>query len=151
MKENPCPNEGKVMHAARTGCWDEYIQTHLAQCGHCREIAETITLLRTISADDAESPIPDAQMVWWNAQLDDRQRITQKALRPLAVANFAAAIILVLLGTAALLRGLQFLSSGWPSKGPQVLQPAFISIAALVICSVILVLLRVLTPVFNEE
>jgi len=151
MRKTPCPNEGKVMQSARTGCWDEHARTHLAQCDDCRETAETIMLLHTIAAEDAKAPVPDAQMVWWNARLDDRQRIAEKALRPLAVANVAAVTILVLLAIAALLRGLQFLSSGWLAKGPQALQPAVVSVTALVVCSVILVLLKAFTPVFTEE
>jgi hypothetical protein len=91
------------------------------------------------------------QIVWWRAQFENRQKATEKALRPLAVANLAAVTILLLLASAAWLRSLQFLSSGWLVKGSPALQPALISVTALVAVSLILFLLRAFTPVFTEE
>lgn len=154
MKRNRCPEEEKILYSVRSGFWDHSSKAHLIGCADCRETAETAGLLCKLATDERKSPLPDPQKVWWNAQIADRQRITEKALRPLTVANFAAAIILVLLATAALLRSwpeLQSLSSGWLSTDPRALQPAALSAAALVACSAILVLLKIFAPIFTEE
>jgi hypothetical protein len=151
MKRTQCLEEERILYSVRTGCWDNASKAHLEECADCCETAETAGLLCKLAADEQKSPLPDAQTVWWNAQIAYGERIAEKALRPLAVANLSAAIILVLLATAALLRGLQFLSTGWLSRDPQALQPAVITVAALAICSVILVSLKIFAPIFTEE
>lgn len=151
MKNNRCLEEEKILYSARTGFWDDSSKAHLQECADCRETAETAGLLCQLAADERKSLLPDAQKVWWNAQLADRERISEKALRPLAVANLSAAVILVLLATAALLRGLQFLSSGWVSKGPGALQTTIIAMAALVICSLILASIKIFAPILTED
>jgi hypothetical protein len=151
MKKVRCLEEEKILRSIRTGCCDGFSRAHLRECADCRETAETASLLRKLAADEPADPLPDPRKVWWNAQIALRERVTEKALRPLAVIDFTAGIILVLLATAALLRGLQFLSSGWLLKDLRVLQPAVISIAAPATCSAILVLLKMFAPVFSEE
>jgi hypothetical protein len=152
MKKNRCPEEERILYSVRTGCWDNASGAHLEECADCRETAEMAGLLCKLAADEKKSALPDAQTVWWNAQIAYRERIAEKALRPLTVANLAAGIILILLATAALLRGWSmFLSSGWPSRDSQALQLAVISVTALAICSVIVIFLTVFSPIFTEE
>jgi hypothetical protein len=151
MKKTQCLEEEKTLRSARTGCWDSFSSAHLRECADCRETAEMAGLLCNLAADERENPLPDAQKIWWNAQIADRQRITEKALRPVAVANISAAIVLVLLATAALLRGLRLLSSDWLSRDPRALQPAVISMAAILVCFVILFSLKVFAPIFTED
>lgn len=151
MKKTPCVEEKNILHAVRTGCWDDSSKAHLSECADCRETADTAGLLCTMAAEARGVSLPDAEKVWWNAQIADRERISEKALRPLALVNLSAAIILVLLATAALLRGLQLLSTGWVSRNPQDFLPAASGVTALLICSVILVSIKIFVPLFTED
>jgi hypothetical protein len=151
MKATRCVEERKILYATWTGRWDDSSKAHLSECADCRETAETAGLLCKLAADDRESSFPDAEKVWWDAQIADRERIVEKALRPLAVANFSAAIILVLLVTAALLRGLQVFSSDWLPKNAQGILPAGMALSALLISSIILACIKIFAPIFTED
>lgn len=88
MKELSCPQEVSVMRAARTGQWDEPLKAHVAACTHCREVAQASRFLQTLAQLPEQRPgenpaLPEAGLVWWKAQLTEKQRAAERAQRPL--------------------------------------------------------------------
>jgi len=90
-----------VTQAARARRWPESLAEHVAQCQHCRGIAQAAQWMQAL-AQNSEKPLglPEANLVWWRAQLAEQRRKaarTQSALEWLAFASGAV----VPLGLAA--------------------------------------------------
>jgi hypothetical protein len=108
MSKRFCEQETTVLAAATSGTWDPALRRHLDDCPACAEVALVAGYMQEAEADFAEAHLPDAEFVWWKAQLKARRAATEKATRPIAVAERVACTG----GGLALVAVLAFL---WPS------------------------------------
>ncbi len=89
--EAPCPSLPLVDDALRAGGWPHGVETdlldHVEQCADCQAL---VTVTRALMAEwDAtrrEATVPQADVVWWKAQLRARQEAARLAALPVQVA-----------------------------------------------------------------
>jgi len=155
MKETGCSHEAEVLCSAPTGCWDDSAKVHLAECPNCREMAKITEMLGGLAKAELErNPLPDAGQVWLNARILEMQAAREQALRPLVFAESAVKITLILASVVALLWiwvEIRRLSVQWLPMSLQALQPALLSLAALVVCSGIIFFLKLIGPILSEN
>ena len=108
MRKRFCEQEPRVLEAATSGRWDTALRRHLEECSACAEVALVAGFMNEAEADMAEARLPDAELVWWKAQLKARRAATERATQPIAVVEKAACAG----GGLALIAVLAFL---WPS------------------------------------
>jgi predicted anti-sigma-YlaC factor YlaD len=82
---------GELSHAA-----DTELRRHLAECEACRDLALVVSALRG-ERDRVRrvAPAPSAGLVWWRAELRERQEAERRAAAPVTLVH-AAAFIAVL-------------------------------------------------------
>jgi hypothetical protein len=155
MNRITCPHEENISNAARTGRWDDSTRAHVQQCAHCREIAGITEWMGNIAGRDAqEAVLPDPEQVFFNAQIAALQRARDKALRPLAIAEFVVRIMVILALAAGVLWAWFGVRSLAASSYPAYLhlpQPLLISAAALVTSLLTLVFTKLVQPMLIEE
>jgi hypothetical protein len=99
-----CPHEDAIARAAASGEWSEELRAHRDGCLTCAEL----TLVTAALATDAEEllgdtrPLPDPDLIWVRAQLEEREEILKKATRGIAIVQRVAiaAVAAVLLAFA---------------------------------------------------
>ncbi len=78
-----CPQEARVLRAARTGQWDDALEAHAAACPACGEAALVSGSLRTFALEtENRNRLPDPYLVWLKAKLTERQVASQRASKP---------------------------------------------------------------------
>ncbi len=93
MNNKPCPHEGSVTQAIRTGQWSEWLRVHVSQCKSCTEVEQAFGWMGDVSASwSSNEPAPDPGLIWIEAQLAERQRLEERALRPVIMARTVAII-----------------------------------------------------------
>jgi hypothetical protein len=150
-----CPHEENISNAARTGCWDDSTRAHVKQCAHCREIAGITEWMGSIAGMDAqEAVLPDPEQLFLNAQIVALQRAREKALRPLAIAEFVVRIMVILALGAGILWawfGFRSLAASSLAAYLHLPQPLLIAAAALVTSLITLVFTKLVQPMLIEE
>jgi len=70
-----CSQEMAVAKAARTGEWNDSLESHVTGCVNCKEVMQTVRAMRSLAAaPDGESSMPEATRLWCLALLEQRQR-----------------------------------------------------------------------------
>jgi hypothetical protein len=155
MNRITCPHEENISNAARTGRWDDSTRAHVQQCAHCREIAGITEWMGNIAGRDAQEVVlPDPERVFLNGQIAMLQRAREKALRPLAIAEFVVRIMVILALAAGVLWAWFGFRSLAASSLPAYLhlpQPLLLSAAALVTSLLTLVFTKLVQPMLIEE
>lgn len=82
MKSSLCEQEEKVRLACGTGEWPEALRSHAASCSVCRDVVEICEWMEQQVHDEPSHRLPDPAMIWWKAQLLQRQVLEQKAIQP---------------------------------------------------------------------
>ncbi len=78
-----CPQEARVMRAARTGRWDDALESHAAVCPACGEMALVSGRLRALALEtESRHRLPSPYLLWLKAQLTERQVASQRASKP---------------------------------------------------------------------
>jgi len=95
-----CPRSSDVIAAATAGelshAADGELRGHLAECEACRDMALVVTAMRgERNRARREAPAPSAGLVWWRAELRERQEAERRAAAPVTLVH-AAAFIAVL-------------------------------------------------------
>ena len=95
-----CHRSSDVVAAAIAGelspATDSELRRHLAECEACRDLALVVSALRgERDRIRREAPAPSAGLVWWRAQLRERQEAERRAAAPVTLVH-AAAFIAVL-------------------------------------------------------
>jgi predicted anti-sigma-YlaC factor YlaD len=95
-----CHRSSDVAAAASAGelssAADSELRRHLAECEACRDLALVVTALRgERDRVRREAPAPSAGLVWWRAELRERQEAERRAAAPVTLVH-AAAFIAVL-------------------------------------------------------
>jgi predicted anti-sigma-YlaC factor YlaD len=97
---------GELSHAA-----DSELHRHLAECAACRDLALVISALRgERDRIRREAPAPSAGLVWWRAQLRERQEAERRAAAPVTLVHAAAFVAVLVL---AVLSFSTFARWGW--------------------------------------
>jgi hypothetical protein len=107
MRKRFCAQEPRVLEAATSGKWEAALRRHLDECPACSEVALVASFMNEAEADPAEARLPDAELVWWKAQLKARRAAVDRASQPIAMVEKAACAG----GGLALITVLAFL---WP-------------------------------------
>lgn len=82
MNRTSCPQEEAVRKAAGAGKLPESVANHAFTCAVCRDVVQTSRWMQSLAQSDVQgSTLPDAKLVWWNAQLADRRSATEKKRR----------------------------------------------------------------------
>ena len=107
-----CSRESDTARAASVGEWPEGLRAHAADCSVCRDVA----LVAGALANDrrnlpAEPPVAGAGRIWWIAQLRSRRAAAERAVRPIAVMELLALIVVVPVASGALASALPTISS----------------------------------------
>jgi hypothetical protein len=152
---NTCPQEENISNAARTGRWDDSTRAHIKQCAHCREIAGITEWMGNIAEMDAkEAVLPDPEHVFLKAHIASLQRAQEKALRPLAIAEFVVRIMIILALAAGVLWawfGFRSLAASSIPSYLHIPQPLLIAVTALVTSLITLVFTKLVQPMLIEE
>jgi hypothetical protein len=90
MRKRFCEQEPRVLEAATSGRWEPALRKHAEECASCAEVALVAAFMNEAEAEPAEVRLPDAELVWWKAQLRARRAAAEKATRPIALAEKAA-------------------------------------------------------------
>jgi hypothetical protein len=118
----PCAREASIVRAAwspdfASGRLDAELESHLAECETCAEIAALARALRDDrDAACAGASVPSAGAVWWRAQRRAREEAARRAARPI---SFVHGIALGTVAAAALavfslgLDDVRALLAGW--------------------------------------
>lgn len=98
MNPPHCDRESEVVKAARTGFWPDNLRSHTESCEACSEALLVSHYLNEEAAsalDEAEalSPLPEAGLVWWKAQLQVRRETARRATRPVAIVEALSSAI----------------------------------------------------------
>jgi hypothetical protein len=98
-----CTREAELLEAAHSGLWPEELSAHATQCPACQELAAVMGLLLA-APSPATTELPSAGFLWWKGQLQAQRERTERAQRPMAVAEACAvagvaAALLLLAGT----------------------------------------------------
>jgi hypothetical protein len=118
-----CSQETAISRAVRTGDWNDSLRAHADECASCAEIVGASRWMQSLAATQHTVALPDASVVWWRAQLAEKQRTAERAQNALAWLELAAAALICagLAGWAALDSGLLanaaawMLAAGWPA------------------------------------
>ncbi len=149
-----CPHEAHVSHSAPTG-WDDLTRAHIAECAHCREVAQIAEYMRNIAGiREGGNALPEAEQVWLTARILAIQAARERALRPLVIAEIAvrAALILALVaGITWLWSSFQSIAAGWLTMHSKAPQPILLSIAALMTCLSAFVFIKLIQPILAVE
>lgn len=95
-----CVRSSDVAAAASAGelssAADSDLRRHLAECEACRDLAIVISALRgERDRVRREAPAPSAGLVWWRAELRERQEAERRAAAPVTLVH-AVAFVAVL-------------------------------------------------------
>jgi hypothetical protein len=102
MKSESCVHEDAVANAVRTGAWSPELRAHRDGCMICAEL----TLVVAAMAADAEQlvdeaiPLPDPGVLWFRAQLAERERVFKRATRAIVWVQRAAITVVAAIGLA---------------------------------------------------
>lgn len=103
MKPTGCEHESAVVRAVRSGHWSEALREHAAGCDACGEAMAVAAFLH----ESAAPAVPEPGLMWWKLELRARREKAARAMRPIVIAERAAACLM----GAALLGGIVWLGS----------------------------------------
>ncbi len=91
-----------VVNGERFSAGDDDLHRHVACCNACADLALVMTSLRAErERSRRSSSVPSAGLVWWRAQLRQRQEAARRAAAPVAAVHVVA--LALALGLAAFL------------------------------------------------
>ena len=94
MRAN-CPREGDALRAVRTGKVEEELRAHLVECAVCGEIVQVSRWMQTLAeGPDRADALPDPGLLWWRAQLSEKQTKMERAEKILGWMEFVFATLL---------------------------------------------------------
>ena len=98
MKPLECERERMVRHAVRSGLWNDDLRSHVADCAICSDALFVAEFMRA-EAEAAQtcSRVPDANLIWWKAELRARREAAERVTRPIAVVQVIGAIATAML------------------------------------------------------
>ena len=100
MSTKPCPHEGAVTEAARSGEWSPELTAHRDGCLSCAELTLVVAALATDAEELAgiEEPLPDPGPIWLMGRLASRERDYLRATRAIVWVQRAAVAAVIAVG-----------------------------------------------------
>lgn len=107
MKSYFCSQQERVTAAIQAGQWpdacDSELRAHVQNCETCSDLVLVAQTLRRARHSAIQTPqLPSPGLLWWRAQIRRRNAAIERVTRPIAVAE-KAALLMVLLATVALI------------------------------------------------
>ncbi len=108
MSNSNCPEEGRILAAARSGQWSEPLLEHQRNCAECADLVLVESMLglaemeKSAEVGASIGALPDPQAIWLQHQQAERLRLLEKALLPIRslemlVSAAAAAVAAIML------------------------------------------------------
>jgi hypothetical protein len=84
MQRVSCPYEEATSVAARSGKWDSRLEKHAHECVVCQEVVLASSWMQTLGQETAQDRATDhdsrdASLLWWRAQLTEKQARAEQA------------------------------------------------------------------------
>jgi hypothetical protein len=81
MKNHFCSHEDAVAAAAASGVWTPELRAHRDGCLTCAELTLVVAALAADAEQlgDGDIPLPDPGVLWFRAQLAERERVFKRA------------------------------------------------------------------------
>jgi len=120
MKRAVCLHEDATTRAARSGEWNSFLKKHVDECAACREVVETSRWMQALAQDPAlNHDSHDASLLWWRAQLSEKQAQAERAQSVLEWTEIvvACAMAVALAGWAAWNWALLQVAADWLETG----------------------------------
>jgi hypothetical protein len=100
MRPEFCEFEEPVAAALSSGQWTHELREHLAHCGQCADMCLVSQYLAGTAARPGEEsgPLPAPGLIWWRAQLAERQEQAARAMAAIEIMQniaIAAALVVV--------------------------------------------------------
>lgn len=138
MRLRECSREPELSQVLRAGCWpagsDAALREHVDQCRSCRSTALIAQMLREDRAEAIRAmPPASAGLLWWRAQILQRQAAIRRASRPVHVA-ITVSLVMSAVVVASVLFSLRSLIADWISATvavPVSAQPGSVSSPAI--------------------
>lgn len=100
MTLRTCAYEPQVMAVLQAGSWpeagDATLRAHVTTCRSCAELVLVAGSLQQLQARSIPARLPSAGVLWWRAQLQRRQQAVRQVTRPIALAERAGVLCMVL-------------------------------------------------------
>ena len=96
-----CSQHQKVAAAIQTGQWldgcDPALRSHVESCPVCSDVALLARAFRQSRSSALQQPqLPSPGILWWRAQLRRKNADFERVMRPVAVAEKIAALLVAL-------------------------------------------------------
>lgn len=110
--------------------------------------ADVARWMESLAADTpASAPLPDSHLLWMKAQLEERAEQRERALRPIAIAQKVAVVLLTLLGVAVLM-AVAPLAENWSNR---LTEPEIFAWAVAAACLITIGYAFVLKPLVTDS
>lgn len=93
MNRKACTEENAIVRSARTGRLDKLSQAHIQNCAGCRDAVQAVSYMVLVANLPGGESLPEPSLLWWRAELAQRQTQAQRAQRPLLVIETLTAVI----------------------------------------------------------
>jgi len=87
----------------------------MSKSSHSSEINVARWMETLVAETSTNAPLPDPHLLWLKAQLEERAELRERALRPIAIAEKVAVVLLTLLGAAVLMAAAPLVES-WSNQ-----------------------------------
>ena len=88
----PCVYEQRLLAALCSGNLPDELHAHAARCAECAEIVAVANVLQREAAEVAIASLPDANIIWWRAQLRRQREAIKRASFPIRLVQGLAAL-----------------------------------------------------------
>ena len=101
MTFRSCSCEKEVMQALKAGHWpdgcDRVLRTHVEACSRCSDLVLVTEAFQSARIESVhEMPAVSPGLLWWRAQLRNRNTATKKMSAPITIAQIFAWLVTVL-------------------------------------------------------
>ena len=102
MKDQRCSREDAVAAAARSGNWTPELRAHRDGCMSCAEVTLVVAAMTADAGQlmDIERPLPDPGVIWFRAQLANRENMLRRATRAIVWVQRATIAVVAAIGLA---------------------------------------------------
>jgi hypothetical protein len=86
MTDQDCPQESAIRRAVDGDGWTDHLRQHVSRCASCGEVVEVSHFMKDAARAMEREAVPDAHGMWARIQLEERQSLDERALRPVRLA-----------------------------------------------------------------
>ena len=139
MKLPSCDYEPQIVAALHAGGVPAALQSHLAGCLICQDVAlVTQFLCRAASPPSESAALPSPSFIWWRAQLAEKRALADRSIAPIRLTRNLALIAVFLVAVFYFLR-----------TGPELYDKASPLLTTAVLSALLLLLLTAAVSYFG--